>query len=920
MAEVPPPGRKNVPPVNDTAADENNEAMKDPKSITGKRSNEDEPTQYMNITVKREKLDTAEATKQTHSEGEFMIIDGKPENIYESEEVIDLLEQSDEESTMDRATERRMMAKFHRKQESAITLKGTHWYVKDKKGGVIPTALAKPGEVYIKKFWDTEKKKRSKKATTTSTTQKTPATPLVTPTKKGGAKKASKKGTKKVDFVTPSSIKTRSKSKSPTNNNIMSLDEAEWPTLDEAPTQTKTKSPPTTTEPRDITPTKEHPITLDTRPSVDGDTNKATKVSDPKDKADVEEDTSKATKVSDPADKIDRNKSILNQIKPPTNFQTVQKEKKQTYLDASNKAYKKVTKKETRRLNIAFDVEIKIAGSGDGARQEEALRTAITELLKEAQNIDNTFGIMAWRDTTALPTIFSAAGIQKEPYNVLINYLRPPMRGRTLQSIQTGRNFKWRINATFDSDPNILIKTWNRMDSRRYFITDFPVQAENCWQVGFCMGSTEGQVITNINKELENITSIKGIKVSWQNVWQRNVTPNLWKEAKKKATDSSGVINNNLKHQWSPSALCIFVTKREDLKPARKVLYEKFGRNVTDSYGNVDAYPTWPGGAQMKFVPMADSKMSKDNVDKIGNRIKMHTTLKGNQVTFDTTIKDPDMKLDCFQGQTVGEAILGIMTPDNKNPLFRHFKTDWYRDIYKTTYSLVAHKVFETQAHQCAMTLVNVLVDKYGDGALEAFSTGMRGLNNPHKTYGADADDSDFEIDLESDDVDKFMNNTVECTFSNLEIIDQNTSTGDQDPPLVTGDNSTIEMGESLAYTHFSDKTQQTNKTDTLPTDPGNTNQTPMAPSDISHSTVGVVSESTAVDSSSISSITMNSGATQDIIKEAAKKSPNIQNALASGLFDVNDISTFFTEIFQQMLPPPNHSGGAEAPEAGKAP
>ena len=123
------------------------------------------------------------------------------------------------------------------------------------------------------------------------------------------------------------------------------------------------------------------------------------------------------------------------------------------------------------------------------------------------------------------------------------------------------------------------------------------------------MGSTDRQVITKINSEVEEVTGIKGIKASWQNIWQQEVTPNLWKEAKKKATNKSGVVNNSLKHKWSPSALIIFVERREDLKPARKVLYEKFGQNVTDSYGNEDAYPTWPGSAQMKFVPMADRNM-----------------------------------------------------------------------------------------------------------------------------------------------------------------------------------------------------------------------------------------------------------------------------------------------------------------------
>ena len=608
MAKVPPFKKTSAPPTDDTAADANNEAMKDPKSLAGKRSSENDPTNYMNVTVKREKLETAEQLKNLKKECEFMIIDGKAENLYGPEEIIEI-EQSDEDEQMDVETERRMMAKFHKQKESSIQLMGTHWYVKDGKGGVVPTALAKPGKVYVKKFWDAELKKREKKVSSMATTGQKSAikAPKVTPMK------APKTNTKKVEFSPISQIKTRLKSKSPTNRGVIKLNEEEWPTLEEASPESKRKpSPPTPTKSirRDTTPTKQNPITIDKR---------AAKV--PND--------SEGTP-NPPTEKIDRSKPILEQVKPATSFESFKKDRTKTYLDASNTEYKKVTKKEMRLLNIAFDVEVKIDRPEDGARQEEALRTAITELLQEGQNVDSSFGLMAWKDTKALPTIFSAVGIQKEPYNVLINYLRPPMRGRSLQSIQTGRNFKWRIKATFDLDPELLIKTWSRMDSRRFYMTDFPVQAENCWQVGFCMGSTEGQIVTKINAKLEELTGIKGIQASWQNIWQKEVTPNLWKEAKKKATDNSGTVNNSIKHKWSPSALSIFVTRREDLKPARKVLYEKFGRNITDSYGNEDAYPTWPGGAQMKFVPMADRNMSKDNVDKIGNRIKMHTSMKGN--------------------------------------------------------------------------------------------------------------------------------------------------------------------------------------------------------------------------------------------------------------------------------------------------
>ena len=49
------------------------------------------------------------------------------------------------------------------------------------------------------------------------------------------------------------------------------------------------------------------------------------------------------------------------------------------------------------------------------------------------------------------------------------------------------------------------------------------------------------------------------------------------------------------------------------VKQARNTLYKKYGRNVEDEFGNKDAYPTWPGGAQMKFVPHAENNMSAKN-------------------------------------------------------------------------------------------------------------------------------------------------------------------------------------------------------------------------------------------------------------------------------------------------------------------
>ena len=136
------------------------------------------------------------------------------------------------------------------------------------------------------------------------------------------------------------------------------------------------------------------------------------------------------------------------------------------------------------------------------------------------------------------------------------------------------------------------------------------------------------------------------------------------------STQADGKIDNTLKHIYAPSRIQIYVPERIMVKQARNILYQKYGRNVEDEFGNKDAYPTWPGGAQMKFVPHAENNMSAKNREKIGERIKMHTVMKRHLVSYDLDIIDPDMELECLEGRTIGEAILKIMTKDNKNPVF----------------------------------------------------------------------------------------------------------------------------------------------------------------------------------------------------------------------------------------------------------
>ena len=206
----------------------------------------------------------------------------------------------------------------------------------------------------------------------------------------------------------------------------------------------------------------------------------------------------------------------------------------------------------------------------------------------------------------------------------------------------------------------------------------------------------------------------------------------------------------------------------------------------------------------MKFVPLIDRNMSAANKQKIGDRLTMHTAMKGNAGTTQTDLKDPNMRLECLKGKSIGEVILKIMMPDNKDPVFCHVQKDWHPDIERNNFLLVYHLAFEKEVNQCTDTLKNVLVDQFGDGVLEAFKTGMRGLNNHHQTYGEDIED--FHIDLDNNQ-DKYHRIAV----TNLDMVTNNTEGGETG--LNTGDDSLLTgMGNMVALSNTSDKTARTNQ------------------------------------------------------------------------------------------------------------
>ena len=105
--------------------------------------------------------------------------------------------------------------------------------------------------------------------------------------------------------------------------------------------------------------------------------------------------------------------------------------------------YKRTLMKHMWRIDISFDVNTNITDSHDSKRMAIALRDTLKECIIQGKRINSTFGIVPWKESKPLPTLFTLHRIPKLVYEELLCYLRPLMQGIALQQVGQGRNFKW---------------------------------------------------------------------------------------------------------------------------------------------------------------------------------------------------------------------------------------------------------------------------------------------------------------------------------------------------------------------------------------------------------------------------------------------------------------------------------------------
>ena len=269
--------------------------------------------------------------------------------------------------------------------------------------------------------------------------------------------------------------------------------------------------------------------------------------------------------------------------------------------------------------------------------------------------------------------------------------------------------------------------------------------------IGVAQGSTEGINDHIINKKLETIVGIPGIRVSYQNIHQPGISKNLWDNANRKADATNARRNSrdylDKKYAWAPEGLAVYVNNEEIADEARKKMMNLYGS--TDANG---VPPVWPGGECMRFIPLKSSFIKSDKTRaKVDRRFKLHVYLKAQERTIITKFRNINDNVK--DDMTFQEYILSIQSEQVADfKLFRHFKKIWTPDPTQVVWALSVHKSMLKEAEMKVATLEDAIQAEFGPEIFSKFifqakSRFGRRNNSYQQTKAKTSNDDDWFSD-----------------------------------------------------------------------------------------------------------------------------------------------------------------------------
>ena len=404
--------------------------------------------------------------------------------------------------------------------------------------------------------------------------------------------------------------------------------------------------------------------------------------------------------------------------------ETVEKAKetsspKKSYLQAMKQTLIPTVNQEQKscqiRVIFSFQGMQKKGDKGDG------LKLILQKIAEDIYDVDPSAGIVPWEESleSRYPSI-NHTSVDTTDRNVLHFYMRSPERGPFAQNTKYWRQG---VRISCGTSLRTFIDKWN--NCRRVKKDMYPIQPAETQRhhrfalVGICQGSSPDKDVSDLQRSLPNITSIKDIDLSWQPVSVGRHTKKLWQQANDQATKEvqascqHNVNFNSRKFAWGPHALSIFAPTEVEAKKARKILFEKYGKTKDGKF------PEWPDGSRMKFLPLHSSRISNHVADQILPRVKWHIYAKANE----SSIEIPDVEIWKPIPNSGGKSIASYLhqyKDKQGTSVFRHVSHRWSRDPDEKRWEITVSKHMKSKATIVMSNLRKGLLHEFGETATNA--------------------------------------------------------------------------------------------------------------------------------------------------------------------------------------------------------
>ena len=382
-----------------------------------------------------------------------------------------------------------------------------------------------------------------------------------------------------------------------------------------------------------------------------------------------------------------------------------------------------------------------------------ANRALLNNLINCVNKVDKKAKIKTWKGP-------GGRGMQKEN----IETMDTSRMEEHLDQTETGVNwyesgkmvYKMGLRVATNVPIHVFLMRWQdfRKNDIRKWVPVYQSESQKyakVYQVGFCLGSTEGQNVELLNSRIEKEMDNTQIEMSFQSINQAKVVSEYWKKANDKAKAYKGTSSfNRVKFQWAPKALIVYAANADEVPALRKGLMVKYGKNTEEG-----VLPVWPDGSSMKFCPLKGKAFNDIGVQKkVFERVGTHVWIKAQTTELELELKNLQSTKQDLKGKTIMEAVLALTIPMDKKQFrpFLHVSRMWTRDENEDKWGVVVHSKLRNVAMKVLNALKDKLFSEYGDAVKKYFKDEKRGYLESYSANAAFEEESWFNFEEESVD------------------------------------------------------------------------------------------------------------------------------------------------------------------------